>query len=310
MLQLSPSLLRRAAEDMGLDPDRAGLEPRHQFRDPQIEHIAWALDAERRAGYPSGLLYTESLGMALAVHLLGRYTAPAHACARGLSKPQLRRVTAYIEDAPRSGPVAGPAGRRRRGQRVAPQDLVQALDGPAGARIRRSAPGGAGQGAARARRAARQSGGARSGLRAPEPHGAVDAARPRGDADVRGARLARTVSVGKSPLHAVPPSARAQRDRSRQAGEGSSSVRAVAAGTRLLGRSQARRALSTASSYQITSVGARSNCRAVAYAQVAATVSRKFCSGAQSAARRGSGGVLKLHFYAAHLPRNPRFSKP
>ena len=96
-LQLSPSLLRRAAEDMGLDPDRAGLEPRHQLRDPQIEHIAWALDAERGAGYPSGLLYTESLGLALSVHLLGRYRAPLRP-SRGLSKPQLRRVTGYIED--------------------------------------------------------------------------------------------------------------------------------------------------------------------------------------------------------------------
>jgi AraC family transcriptional regulator len=96
-LQFSPSLLGRVAEDMGLDPDRAGLEPRHQLRDPQIEHIAWALDAERRAGFPNGLLYTESLGIGLAVHLLGRYTAPL-ALARGLSKPQLRRVTGYIED--------------------------------------------------------------------------------------------------------------------------------------------------------------------------------------------------------------------
>lgn len=97
ILRLSPSLLHRAAQDMGRDPDRAGLELRCQFRDPQTEHIAWALDAEHRAGYPSGLLYTESLGMALAVHLLGHYTAP-HTLRRGLSKPQLRRVTAYIED--------------------------------------------------------------------------------------------------------------------------------------------------------------------------------------------------------------------
>ena len=35
--------------------------------------------------------------MALAVHLLGRYTA-SHRLPRGLSKPQLRRVTTYIED--------------------------------------------------------------------------------------------------------------------------------------------------------------------------------------------------------------------
>jgi len=96
MLRLSPSLLHCAAEEMGLDPDRAGLEERYQFRDPQIEHIAWALDAERSAGHPDGLLYAESLGMALAVHLLGRYSAPVGRRG-GLSKPQLRRVTEYIE---------------------------------------------------------------------------------------------------------------------------------------------------------------------------------------------------------------------
>jgi AraC family transcriptional regulator len=96
LVQLSPALLRRAAEDMGLDPDRAGLEPRHQFRDPQIEHLAWALDADRQAGHPGGLLYTESLGLALAIHLLGRYPAPLTRV-RGLSKSQLRQVTEYIE---------------------------------------------------------------------------------------------------------------------------------------------------------------------------------------------------------------------
>jgi AraC family transcriptional regulator len=97
MLQISPSLLYRAAEEMGLDPDRAGLEPRHQFRDPQIEHIAWALDAERKAGHPGGLLYTESLGHALAIHLLGRYPAPSDP-GHGLSRRQLQRLTAYVEE--------------------------------------------------------------------------------------------------------------------------------------------------------------------------------------------------------------------
>ncbi|MFP2905628.1 helix-turn-helix domain-containing protein [Pyxidicoccus sp. 3LFB2] len=96
LVWLPPALLRRAAEDMGMDPDRAGLEPRHQFRDPQIEHIAWALDADRKAGNPGGLLYTECLGLALSVRLLGQYPAPLER-ERGLSKPQLRRVTEYIE---------------------------------------------------------------------------------------------------------------------------------------------------------------------------------------------------------------------
>jgi AraC family transcriptional regulator len=96
ILRLSPALLRRAAGDLGLDPDRAGLAPRHHFRDPQIEHIAGALDAERRAGHPSGRLYAEGLGLALAVHLLSRYPASI-GLPVGLSVPQVRRVTAYIE---------------------------------------------------------------------------------------------------------------------------------------------------------------------------------------------------------------------
>jgi AraC family transcriptional regulator len=97
IVRVSPWLLHRVAEDIGLDPDRAGLEPRCQFRDPQIEHIAWALDAERTAGHPGGLLYTESLGTALALHLLGRYPA-SRKLPGGLSRSQLRRVTAFIEE--------------------------------------------------------------------------------------------------------------------------------------------------------------------------------------------------------------------
>lgn len=97
LLQISPLLLYRAAEGMGLDPDRSGLELRCQVRDPQIEYAAWALDAERRAGYPSGLLYTESVGLALAVRLLGGYMASTR-LPRGLSKEQLRLLTSYIEE--------------------------------------------------------------------------------------------------------------------------------------------------------------------------------------------------------------------
>jgi AraC family transcriptional regulator len=96
VLEIAPSLLRRTADDMGIDPDRAGLDLRCQIRDPQIEHIAWALEAERAAGHPGGLLYAESLGSALAIHLLGRHPA-RQTTSRGLSKPELRRVTEYIE---------------------------------------------------------------------------------------------------------------------------------------------------------------------------------------------------------------------
>lgn len=96
VVQMSPALLRRAAEELGLDPDRAGLEPRHQLRDPQIEHIAWALDAERKSTHPAGALYADSLGLALALHLLRSFRAPTPA-RRGLSAAQLKRVRDYIE---------------------------------------------------------------------------------------------------------------------------------------------------------------------------------------------------------------------
>lgn len=97
-LHLSASLIRMAAEEMGLDPDRATLEPQFCFRDPQIEHIAWALEAEHRAGARSPVLYRESLGLALAVHLLTRYRATSkERCDDGLSSKQLARVLEWIE---------------------------------------------------------------------------------------------------------------------------------------------------------------------------------------------------------------------
>jgi AraC family transcriptional regulator len=95
-LRLSQSLMDQAAAEMGLDSARAGVEARYHFRDAQIEHLTWALAAEHRAGFPNGLVYVESLGMALAVHLLARYRAPAPPRG-GLSPQQLARVTEYIE---------------------------------------------------------------------------------------------------------------------------------------------------------------------------------------------------------------------
>jgi AraC family transcriptional regulator len=94
-LRLPASLVRLAAEEMGLDPARAGIVPQCHGRDLQIEHITWALAAEDSANSANGLIYRESLGMALAVHLLRRYPAPK--APRALSKTELARVTEYIE---------------------------------------------------------------------------------------------------------------------------------------------------------------------------------------------------------------------
>lgn len=99
VLRLEPALLRSAALGLGLDPDHVALAPQFQLRDPRIEHIGWALKAELDEGHPGGRLYAESLGLALAAHLLRRYAPAAALLARkqGLSKPQQRRVLDYIE---------------------------------------------------------------------------------------------------------------------------------------------------------------------------------------------------------------------
>lgn len=95
-LSLAPWLLQRTAEELGIDPQAAGVELRYQFRDSQIEHIALALDAERRSGDLNGNLYAESLGTALAVHLLRRYPqAAAHG--GGLRSAKLRQLREFID---------------------------------------------------------------------------------------------------------------------------------------------------------------------------------------------------------------------
>lgn len=99
-VRLPASLVRLAAEEMGRDPDRAGIVQQCHARDEQIEHIGWALAAEQRGRSPNGLFYRESLGMALAAHLLTHYpahTAAAVAVPRVLSQSELARITEYIE---------------------------------------------------------------------------------------------------------------------------------------------------------------------------------------------------------------------
>ena len=96
---VSPALVRTAAERMGLDPARVALAPQIQLRDPQIEHICWAIKNELETDQPLGALYADSLGLALAAHLVRRY-APRSSprVATGLSKRQLRRIIDYIRD--------------------------------------------------------------------------------------------------------------------------------------------------------------------------------------------------------------------
>jgi AraC family transcriptional regulator len=98
-IHLSPSLVRAAADGMGLNSDLVFIEPQLQLTDPHIQHICWAIAAELEEGEASHRLYADSLGTALAAHLLRRYAPIApHRIKRGFSNRELRRVLDYIGD--------------------------------------------------------------------------------------------------------------------------------------------------------------------------------------------------------------------
>jgi AraC family transcriptional regulator len=96
-MYLSSVLMHSAAEAMGINPDRVAVAPQLHVRDPRIEHIGWAVKAELESTEPLGRLYGESLGLALASHLLREY-APASASRWNgrLSRRRLQRVLDYI----------------------------------------------------------------------------------------------------------------------------------------------------------------------------------------------------------------------
>ena len=98
VISLRPELVEQALLAKGRRSH--GLEERHVVADAQIVRIAAALEAEADVGFPSGALYGESMGTALAAYLVSRY-ASRHVRREhtgGLSPCRLRRVLSYIEE--------------------------------------------------------------------------------------------------------------------------------------------------------------------------------------------------------------------
>lgn len=98
VISLPRALMRRASAELGRSDD--SLDSRCVFRDARLEHIAWALGAESGEGSPGGVLYAESLGLALAVHLLSSYglgVEPPAREGRVFSLAERRRITEHIE---------------------------------------------------------------------------------------------------------------------------------------------------------------------------------------------------------------------
>jgi AraC family transcriptional regulator len=99
-IALHKTLFCEAAHSMGIDPNRIVIPPQLQVRDPLIEHIALALKTELESETGQlGRVYAESLGSALASHLLRRYAHPSSFHEPGsVSHRRIKRVLDYVHE--------------------------------------------------------------------------------------------------------------------------------------------------------------------------------------------------------------------
>ena len=94
-IRLAPGMLDHAASKAGrLTSVRLGT--RHMLRNDRIILLGQALESDMKAGSPSGPLFAENVGMALAVELLGLADDAPDEAVR-LSSAQLQRVLTYID---------------------------------------------------------------------------------------------------------------------------------------------------------------------------------------------------------------------
>lgn len=97
---LDTDLVDRTAAGLGLDPAVLDLQDGFGVQDPLLEQLARLLRAELLSGGLGGDLYGESLGVALAIHLIRSYASrpPEPQEERSLDPRVLRQALTYIED--------------------------------------------------------------------------------------------------------------------------------------------------------------------------------------------------------------------
>ena len=99
MIYLKPSTIAHAVDDL-VNPDAIEIVPQIGIFDPQVSQIALVLESELQSGFKSGRLFGESLGTALAAHLLARYAVRPMRLQDyrgGMPKYLLRRTIDYMQ---------------------------------------------------------------------------------------------------------------------------------------------------------------------------------------------------------------------
>jgi AraC family transcriptional regulator len=101
VIGLKLRVLERIVEDSGGDPRKLQVLNRFQARDPQIEHIGWAMKAEMENGYPSGRTYMDALATGLAARLVRNHSSLARtsrAVKAAMPGRKLKAILGFIED--------------------------------------------------------------------------------------------------------------------------------------------------------------------------------------------------------------------
>jgi AraC family transcriptional regulator len=101
VIGLKLRVLERIVEESGSDPGKLRVFNRFQARDPQIEHIGWALKAEMENGYPSGRPYMDAMATGLAARIVRNHSSLARtprAIKAAMPGRKLKAVLGYIED--------------------------------------------------------------------------------------------------------------------------------------------------------------------------------------------------------------------
>jgi AraC family transcriptional regulator len=94
-------VLERIVQETGGDSAKLQILNRFQARDPQIEHLGWALKAEMESGYLSGRTYTDALATGLAARIVRNHSSLARApraIKAAMPGRKLKSILSYIED--------------------------------------------------------------------------------------------------------------------------------------------------------------------------------------------------------------------
>lgn len=101
VIGLKLRVLQRIVQESGGDSSKLQVLNRFQARDPQIEHIGWALKAEMENGYPSGRSYMDALAIGLAARIVRNHSSLARASRAvkaAMPGRKLKAILGFIED--------------------------------------------------------------------------------------------------------------------------------------------------------------------------------------------------------------------